>query len=251
MNITNQQYLYTIGLRYKHCSNPSAVYDKDGNFVSVNKAFKNVFGLEGKEIIGKSLLRLEHNLTEHSDIINEQNNSVVYNRVQLFSLHIIKTHSSCTAFYVSKMPLINERGDVIGIDVNLYESGLIHTFSASLNDTFNKKSAALKNATTVINSNKLNDTFTPLQETYSYFILCGFSNEFISGVLNRSKKTVENNISRLIDKAQTVYCGGIFNRRSFREYLISNNITNLSPAGIMNSRIQTISVSPFLFDNTI
>ncbi|PSW16615.1 hypothetical protein C9J01_06365 [Photobacterium rosenbergii] len=242
MNITDQQYLYTVGLRYKHCSNPCAVYDKQGNFFAVNKAFKSIFGLENKDIIGKSILNLEHNLAEHANIISKQNSIVMENKAQLFSLHIIKTNLSCTAFYVSKLPLINERGDVIGIDVNLYESGLIHTFSASLNDTLSQSLKDLKIA------NKINSLFTPLQETYSYFILCGFSNDFISKILNKSVKTVENNISRLIDKAQTVYCGKIFNRRSFREYMINNNITNLSPAGIMSSTVQTISVSPFLFE---
>ncbi|AJR06271.1 putative luxR family transcriptional regulator [Photobacterium gaetbulicola Gung47] len=117
-------------------------------------------------------------------------------------------------------------------------------FIFSLYSSFNDPSMYQEQGSKLDEVKGLCDCFTPLQETYAYFIMCGFSNDVISTILNKSIKTVENNMSRLFDKAQMCYSPYIISRREFRNYLLKNKITNLSPAGTMKPFIKTLTTVP-------
>lgn len=184
---------------------------------------------------------LRCNFSDFAAVIDVQNKYVIDTQDYLFALNIINIDSGCKAYYVSKRPIVNIDGDVVGIDVSMYSTGFIFTLSSAFNDPimyFNQGSDV------DFRASSLCESFTPLQETYAYFIMCGFSNEFISTILCKSIKTVENNMARLFDKAQLRYSMDINSRKTLRDYLLQNKITNLSPAGIMTSTIKTLTTVP-------
>ncbi|WP_107296137.1 PAS domain-containing protein [Photobacterium rosenbergii] len=241
MNITDEQYLYAVGLKNISSPFPCAVYDGEGNYAAINRPYENIMGLQNEQVIGVKNSEVQSNFSDFADVIDVQNKHVLGTQDYLFSLNIIKLSSGCKAYYVSKRPIINTSGKVVGIDVSMYNTGFIFTLSSAFNDPtmyFNQGHEV------DFKASRLCKSFTSLQETYAYFIMCGFSNEFISTVLGKSIKTVENNMARLFDKAQLRYCGSINSRRALRDYLLNNRITNLSPAGIMTNTIKTLTAIP-------
>ena len=241
MNITDEQYLYAVGLKNISSPFPCAVYDGEGNYSAINRPYADILGLSNEQAYGVKNSALQCNFSDFADVIDIQNKHVLESQDYLFSLNIIRLSSGCKAYYVSKRPIINTSGKVVGIDVSMYNTGFIFTLSSAFNDPtmyFNQGHEVDFKAT------KLCESFTSLQETYAYFIMCGFSNEFISTILGKSIKTVENNMARLFDKAQLRYCGSINSRRALRDYLLNNRITNLSPAGIMTNTIKTLTAIP-------
>lgn len=241
MNITDEQYLYAVGLKNISSPFPCAVYDGEGNYAAINRPYENIMGLQNEQVIGVKNSEVQCNFSDFADVIDVQNKHVLSTQDYLFSLNIIKLTSGCKAYYVSKRPIINTSGKVVGIDVSMYNTGFIFTLSSAFNDPtmyFNQGHEV------DFKASRLCKSFTSLQETYAYFIMCGFSNEFISTILGKSIKTVENNMARLFDKAQLRYCGSINSRRALRDYLLNNRITNLSPAGIMTNTIKTLTAIP-------
>ncbi|MBC7004687.1 PAS domain-containing protein [Photobacterium sp. BZF1] len=241
MNITDEQYLYAVGLKNIPNPFPCAVYDGEGNYAAINQSYADILGLNNEQALGKKNSELQSNFSDFADVIDFQNNHILDTQDYLFSLNIIKLNAGCKAYYVSKRPIINTSGEAVGIDVSMYNTGFIFTLSSAFNDPtmyFNQGHDV------DFKASRLCESFTSLQETYAYFIMCGFSNEFISTILGKSIKTVENNMARLIDKAQNRYCGRINSRKTLRDYLLNNRITNLSPAGIMTNTIKTLTAVP-------
>ncbi|MGR5063955.1 PAS domain-containing protein [Photobacterium sp. DNB22_13_2] len=241
MKITDEQYVYALGLKNITSPFPCAVYDEDGHYTAVNKPYEDILGLKSEQAIGVKNSEIQSNFSDFSKVIDIQNKHVLESKEYLFSINIIKIGSTCKAYYVSKRPIINASGKAVGIDVSMYNTGFIFTLYSAFNDPnvyYNQGSNI------DFNASRLCESFTPLQETYAYFIMCGFSNEFISTILSKSIKTVENNMARLFDKAQLRYSMDINSRRTLRDYLLQNRITNLSPAGIMNSTIKTLTTVP-------
>lgn len=241
MNITDEQYLYAVGLKNLSSPFPCAVYDSDGNYAAINKPYEDLLGLQNDQVSGLTNTELQSNFSDLSEVIDAQNKHVLDSKDYLFTLNIIKIVSGCKAYYVSKRPVINTSGLVVGVDVSMYSTGFIFTLSSAFNDptTYYNQGHDVD-----FKASKLCKSFTPLQETYAYFIMCGFSNEFISTVLGKSIKTVENNVARLFDKAQLRYSMDINSRKTLRDYLLQNRITNLSPAGIMTSTIKPLTTVP-------
>ncbi|PSU35729.1 helix-turn-helix transcriptional regulator [Photobacterium lutimaris] len=241
MKITDEQYVYAVGLKNIHCPFPCAVYDENGNYSSINKSYEEILGLNNEQVIGLRNSEIQSNFNDFAKVIDVQNKYVLESKDYLFSINIIKVGSDYKAYYVSKRPMINTSGKNVGIDVSMYSTGFIFTLSSAFNDP----NVYYNQGTEIdFNTSGLCETFTPLQESYAYFIMCGFSNEFISTVLGKSIKTVENNMARLFDKAQRRYSLSINSRKSLRDYLLQNRITNLSPAGIMKSTIKTLNTVP-------
>ncbi|MDV5167934.1 PAS domain-containing protein [Photobacterium rosenbergii] len=241
MNITDEQYLYAVGLKNISSPFPCAVYDGEGNYAAINRSYEDILGLKCEQVSGLKNSEIQCNFSDFADVIDIQNNHVLESQDYLFSLNIIKLSSGCKAYYVSKRPIINLSGKVVGIDVSMFNTGFIFTLSSAFNDP----SMYYNQGHEVdFKASKLCESFTSLQETYAYFIMCGFSNEFISNILGKSIKTVENNMARLFDKAQLRYCGTINSRRALRDYLLTHRITNLSPAGVMANTIKTLTVLP-------
>lgn len=240
MNITDEQYLYAVKLKNKTHPFPCALYDKNGSYFFINRAFEVCFGVKSEQVLGKSILSLESNVNDFVGVIDAQNKHVMNTKEHLFSLNIVPTTSGTEAFYVSKRPLINALDEVVGVDVSMFNTGFIFSLFSSFNDPRMYQ----EQGNMPSGPQGLCDCFTPLQETYAYFIMCGFSNDAISTILNKSIKTVENNMSRLFDKAQLCYSPYINSRREFRDYLLRNKITNLSPAGTMETFIKTLTTVP-------
>lgn len=241
MNITDEQYLYAVGLKNISSPFPCAVYDSEGKYSAINQPYADILGLENEQAFGFKNSELVSNFSDFSKVIDVQNEHVLTSQDYLFSLNIIKLSAGCKAYYVSKRPIINTAGQVVGIDVSMYNTGFIFTLSSAFNDPqmYYQQGHAVD-----FKASKLCESFTSLQETYAYFIMCGFSNDFISSVLGKSIKTVENNMARLFDKAQLRYCASINSRKTLRDYLLNNRITNLSPAGIMMNTIKTLTAVP-------
>ncbi|MGF1734929.1 hypothetical protein L4D79_06100 [Photobacterium satsumensis] len=204
----------------------------------MNKSYEDLLGLESVQALGVKNTEIQSNFSDFADIIDIQNRHVLESGYYIFSINIIKIGLSCKAYYVSKRPIINADGQVVGIDVSMYSTGFIFTLSSAFNDptTYYNQGHEVD-----FKASRLCESFTPLQETYAYFIMCGFSNEFISTVLGKSIKTVENNMARLFDKAQLRYSVNITSRKTLRDYLLRNRITNLSPAGVMTNTIKTLT----------
>ncbi|MCQ1059776.1 hypothetical protein ACQKPX_20910 [Photobacterium sp. DNB23_23_1] len=241
MNITDEQYVYAVGLKNISCPFPCAIYDEKGNYAAINKPYEDILGLKSELAIGAKNSEIQCNFSDFAAVIDVQNKHVLESKDYIFSLNIIRLESGCKAYYVSKRPIINADGKVVGIDVSMYNTGFIFTLSSAFNDptTYYNQGHEVD-----FKASRLCESFTPLQETYAYFIMCGFSNDFISTVLGKSIKTVENNMARLIDKAQLRYSMKINSRKTLRYYLLQNRITNLSPAGLMANTIKTLTKVP-------
>lgn len=96
-------------------NSPSLIFVKDieSKYLVINRRFEQIFALAGKDIIGKD--DYFFNSAEATRGFHESDQWVLRNKKQRSSVEMVETTDGPRSYMVTKFPLINAEGEVVGV----------------------------------------------------------------------------------------------------------------------------------------
>lgn len=219
----NTLYFNTLIAMTEHLDEPWGIKDLESRHLYMNKAafrYTNTpanFEIEGKleEEFPAGWAECAEALIEH-DKKTEQ----AQNRVAVIETHYWYGKDSLTPFVSEKIPVFNEKKQVIGV---FWNARPLNTLSPLIYINQQKPSVLTTEVST--------DVFTRAELDIIFLMLQRLSTKEMANIYSVSPKTIENRVYSIYQKA------GVHTLRQFEEYCKNMNLDNYIPDRLIEKGI--------------